>query len=116
MATIIHFNTFYGEEAEENKLNILDALESKYGSTVFAEQVFENPEDESDGFDLYVKYPELSDVNLEFLKSLVIDLDLYVIVYNVENKQKKGYWYDEKDEWITSLIDDEYLDHLLGIF
>ena len=116
MTTIIHFNTFFGEEAEENKLNILDALESKYGSTVFAEQVFENPEDESDGFDLYVKYPELSDVNLEFLKSLVIDLDLDVIVYNVENKQKTGYWYDEEDEWITSSIDDEYLDHLLGIF
>ena len=116
MTTIIHFNTFFGEEAEENKLNILDALESKYGSTVFAEQVFENPEDESDGFDLYVKYPELSDVNLEFLKSLVIDLDLYIIVYNVENKQKTGYWYDEEDEWITSSIDDEYLDHLLGIF
>ncbi len=116
MTTIIHFNTFFGEEAEENKLNILDALESKYGSTVFAEQVFENPEDESDGFDLYVKYPELSDVNLELLKTLVIVLDLYVIVYNVENKQKTGYWYDEEDEWITSSIDDEYLDHLLGIF
>jgi len=45
MATVIHFNTFFGEEAEENKMNILDALESEYGSTVFAEQVFENPED-----------------------------------------------------------------------
>jgi hypothetical protein len=40
MATVIHFNTFFGEEAEVNKMNILDALESEYGSTVFAEQVF----------------------------------------------------------------------------
>ena len=55
MATVIHFNTFFGNEAEENKMNILDALESKYGSTVFAELVFENPDNESDGFDLYVK-------------------------------------------------------------
>jgi hypothetical protein len=29
MAIVIHFNVFFGEEAEENKLNILDALESK---------------------------------------------------------------------------------------
>ena len=28
MATVIHFNTFFDEEGEENKMNILDALES----------------------------------------------------------------------------------------
>jgi hypothetical protein len=116
MATVIHFNTFFGEEAEENKMNILDALESKYGSTVFAEQVFENPEDESDGFDLYVKYPELSEVDFDFLKDLVTDLDLYVIVYDVDTKQRTGYWHDEEDEWITSPTDDQTLVHLLGIF
>jgi hypothetical protein len=116
MATVIHFNTFFGEEAEENKMNILDALESKYGSTAFTEQVFENPEDESDGFDLYVKYPDLSEVDFEFLKDLVMDLDLYVIVYDLDNKQRIGYWYDEEDEWITSPIDDQTLVHLSGIF
>ena len=116
MATVIHFNTFFGEEAEENKMNILEALESKYGSTVFAEQVFENPEDESDGFDLYVKYPDLNEVDFDFLKDLVIDLDLYVIVYGMDTKQRTGYWYDEEDEWITSSIDDQFLDHLSGIF
>ena len=116
MATVIHFNTFFGEEAEENKMNVLDALDSKYGSTVFAEQVFENPEDESDGFDLFVKYPQLSEVDFDFLKELVTDLDLYVIVYNVDTKQRTGYWYDEEDEWITSPIDDKTLVHLSGIF
>jgi len=116
MATVIHFNTFFGEEAEENKMNILDALESKYGSTAFAEQVFENPEDESDGFDLYVKYPDLSEVDFDFLKDLVVDLDLYVIVYDLDNKQRTGYWYDEEDEWITSPIDDQTLVNLSGIF
>ena len=116
MATVIHFNTFFGEEAEENKMNILEALESKYGSTVFAEQVFENPEDESDGFDLYVKYPDLNEVDFDFLKDLDVDLDLYVIVYDLDNKQRTGYWYDEEDEWITSSIDDQFLDHLSGIF
>ena len=116
MATVIHFNTFFEEEGEENKMNILDALELKYGSTAFAEQVFENPEDESDGFDLYVKYPELSEVDFDFLKDLVTDLDLYVIVYDVDTKQRTGYWYDEEDEWITSPTDDQTLVHLLGIF
>ena len=116
MATVIHFNTFFGEEAEENKMNILDALESKYGLTAFAEQVIENPEDESDGFDLYVKYPDLSEVDFDFLKDLVVDLDLYVIVYDLDNKQRTGYWYDEEDEWITSPIDDQTLVNLSGIF
>ena len=116
MAIVIHFNTFFGEEAEENKMNILDALESKYASTVFAEQVFENSDDENDGFDLYVKYPELNEIDLEFLKDLVVDLDLYVIVYDIETKKRIGYWYDEEDEWIISSIDDQSLDYLLGIF
>jgi len=116
MATVIHINTFYGEEAEENKMNILDALESKYGSTVFAEQVFENPEDESDGFDLYVKYPELREVDFDFLKDLVTDLDLYIIVYDTETQLRTGYWYDEDDDWITSPINDQTLVYLSGIF
>jgi len=116
MAIVLHFNTFLGGEADENKLNILDSLESKYGSTAFAEQVFENLEDESDGFDLYVKYPNLSEVDFDFLKDLVMDLDLYVIVYDLEKKQRSGYWYDEEDEWITSPIDDQTLVHLSGIF
>jgi hypothetical protein len=116
MAIIIHFNTFFGEEAEENKLNILDSLESRYDSTVFAEQVFENPEDESDGFDLYVKYPDLSEVDFDFMKDLVMDQDLYVIIYDLDNKQRTGYWYDEEDEWIKSPVDVETLVHLQGIF
>ena len=90
MATVIHFNTFFDEEGEENKMNILDALELKFGLTAFTEQVFENPEDESDGFDLYVKYPDLSEVDFDFLKDLVIDLNLYVIVYDIEAKQRTG--------------------------
>lgn len=116
MTTILHFNTFFGEEAEENKLNILDALELKYGSTIFAEQIFENPNDEGDGFDLFVKYPDFSEVDFDFLKKLVVDLDLYVIVYDLDNKQRSGYWYDEEEKWITSSIDDQSIDHLLSIF
>lgn len=116
MATIIHFNTFFGEESEENKMNVLDALESKFGSTVFAEQVFENQDDESDGFDLFVKYPDLRDVDFDFLKNLVMDIDLYVIVYDMKTKQKIGFWYDEEEEWITSSIDNQTLDHLSSLF
>ncbi len=116
MAIVLHFNTFFREEADENKLKILDSLESKYGSTAFAEQVFENPDDESDGFDLYVKYPDLSEVDFDYLKGLVMGLDLYVIVYDLDNEQRSGYWYDEEDEWITSPIDDQTLVYLSSIF
>jgi hypothetical protein len=45
-----------------------------------------------------------------------MDLDLYVIVYDLDNKQRTGYWYDEEDEWITSPTDDQTLVHLSGIF
>jgi hypothetical protein len=116
MYKIIHFNTFFGAEAEVNKTNILDNLESKFGSTIFAKQIFENPDDESDGFDLYIKYPDQSVVDFEFLTDLVTDLDLYVIVYDFKTKQRTGYWYDEEDEWITTSIDDQFLDYLSGLF
>jgi hypothetical protein len=45
-----------------------------------------------------------------------MDQDLYIIVYDLDNKQRSGYWYDEEDEWITSPIDDQTLVHLSGIF
>jgi hypothetical protein len=55
-------------------------------------------------------------VDFDFLKDLVVDSGLYVIVYNLENKNRVGYWYDEDDEWIASSIADKTLEHLSVIF
>ena len=107
MTKIIHFNTFYGEDAEDTKLNVLDALEAEYGISSDAKQVFENPDDEADGFDLYLKYVDLKSINTDFLKSLATENELYVLVYDLALKTKIGYWFDEDDEWVKDKIDEE---------
>ncbi len=116
MAIVIHFNTFFGEESEINKMDILDALENELGSTIYIKQVFENPENEEDGFDLFVKYPEIESLDLEFLKNLVDGMDLYVLVYDLLNNVRHGYWYDEDDEWMENEITSEDISHVQSIF
>ncbi len=112
MAFIIHFNTFFGEEAEEKKLDLLDKLESKLGISTEAKQAYENPDDESDGFDLYLKYEDEILVDYDLLSKLAIEFEIYVSVYDLENKSKSGYWYDEEDEWIEDEITDEMITSL----
>ena len=116
MHIIIHFNTFFGDEAEINKMDIIDAVETHFGTTAFIEQVFENPDDESDGFDLYIKYPSLENLDLDFLKDLVNDLELYVLVYDLDLKLQHGYWFDEADDWMTSDLSDATVSKLNAIF
>jgi hypothetical protein len=116
MAIIIHFNTFFGEESEINKLDILDALENEYGSTIYTKQVFENPENEEDGFDLYVQYPEADTVDLGFLKELVDGKDLYILVYDINNNIRHGYWYDEDDEWVENELSSENISEIISVF
>ena len=36
-----------------------------------------------------------------------IENELYVIVYDHNSKSRKGYWYDEEDEWIEQEIVDD---------
>jgi uncharacterized membrane protein len=104
MAIVIHFNTFFGEEAEEKKLDLLDKLESEFSSSSDAKQVFEDPENEEDGFDLWLKYDSLSTIDYDLLHSIATEYELYVMVYDLDNKSKLGYWYDEEDEWVDDEI------------
>ena len=104
MAIVIHFNTFFGEEAEEKKLDLLDVLEVDFATSSDAKQVFEDPENEEDGFDLWLKYDSLSTIDYDLLHSIATEYELYVMVYDLENKIHRGYWFDEEDEWIEGEI------------
>jgi hypothetical protein len=116
MEKIIHFNTFYGSDAEEKKLNILDALEAVFGVSTDAKQIFEDPENEEDGFDLYLKYENLDFVDYDFLKSIAVENEIYIMVYNLEMQTMFGYWYDEDDEWVDNEITEEIIAPIEKVF
>ena len=116
MATVIHFNTFFGEEAEEKKLDLLEKLESEFSISSEAKQVFEDPENEEDGFDLWLKYDSLSTIDYDLLHSIATEYEIYVMVYDLDNKSKLGYWYDEEDEWVDDEITEEMEKSINAVF
>ena len=42
--------------------------------------------------------------------------DLYVIVYDHNTKKRKGYWYDEEDEWVDDEITEEMEKSINAVF
>jgi hypothetical protein len=116
MAIVIHFNTFFGKNAEELKLDLLDKLEFDFAISIDAKQVFENPNLESDGFDLYLKYDSTILPNYDYLSTIATEYSLYVLVYDFGNKTKRGYWYDEDEKWVDFELTESIKNELNSIF
>jgi hypothetical protein len=116
MPLILHFNTFFGENAEIAKMDVLDAVFDNLGNTNSVLQKFENPEDEDDGFDLYLKYD--LEINLDFalLKQLGDEHEIYVLVYDLTKGTRTGYWFDEDDAWVTSSLSNETIQEINRLF
>jgi len=100
MNIIIHINTFYSKYDEENKLNILDKLEDVLGYPSAAKQIYEDEENESEGFDVLLKYEDINEVPFDLMKELGNEFKVYFLVFDIHNSIRYGYWYDEEDEWI----------------
>lgn len=116
MSLILHFNTFFSESAEIAKMDVLDSIFESYGNTNEVKQVFENPEDDDDGFDLYLKYDFEINIDFAHLKQLGDDHEVYVLVYDLAKQIRIGYWLDEDDAWITSPLSTETIEKMTLLF
>jgi hypothetical protein len=116
MSLVLHFNTFYGESAEIAKMDILDSVFESFGNTNLVKQIFENPEDEDDGFDLYLKYDFEIDLDFALLKQLGDEHEIYVLVYDLTKGTRTGYWFDEDDAWVTSSLSSETIQEINRLF
>ncbi len=116
MSLVLHFNTFYGASAEIAKMDVLDSIIESFGNPKMVKQLFENPEDEDDGFDLYLKYEYGLNIDYAYLKQLGDEHEIYVLVYDLTERTRIGYWYDEDDAWVTSSLSNETIQEINRLF
>ena len=68
-------------------------------------------DDENDpesSFSVYINYSKFTLNNFSFYDELMDfarENELYVILYDHNTKSRKGYWYDEEDDWIEQEMD-----------
>lgn len=113
---IIHINTFCTKEAEGAKLEILDLIEAELGYPNEAIQIFEDPTNPNDGFDVYLKYLQVRSVPFKLFESIGNDYELYILIFNLETNVRHGYWFDEDDLWVDKDMDDDFIRRLDEIF
>jgi len=113
---IIHINTFYTRDAEGEKLEILDSIEAELGYPNDAIQIFEDPTNPDDGFDVYLKYLQVTSVPFELFESLGKDYKIYFLIIDLKTNIRHGYWFDEDDLWVTKAMEDDYIRRLDEIF
>lgn len=113
---IIHINTFSSKEAEVTKLEILDSIEGELGYPDNAIQIFEDPINPNDGFDVFLKYLQVTSVPYDLFQSLGKNHGLYFLVFDLQTNVRRGYWYDEDDLWVEKLMDSSFIKSLDEIF
>ena len=98
----IDFNTFWSEQ-NLLKETCIDFIHNILGPS---DRVTIKKDDESDSessFSVYFNYSKYQLKGFGFFDELMdfaIHNELYVIVYDHDTKSRKGYWYDEDDEWV----------------
>ncbi len=113
---IIHINTFYSKEAEATKLEILDSIEDELGYPDKAIQIFEDPTNPDDGFDVFLKYLQVTNIPFDLFQSLGKNHGLYFLVFDLQTNIRHGYWYDEDDFWVEKVMDSTFIKTLDEIF
>jgi len=100
MAITIHISSISPESKEFiDQLNL--QIEDSYGEATKQFCVSEGVE-EDDLWDCYYFYSNLTfdDVDWDFLSLTGEENEVYCLVYDHENKVRRGFWYDEDAEWI----------------
>ena len=116
MAITIDFNIFWlgQEDLQAQCIQFIEAnIETPDKTTILNE-------DESDseaGYSLLFYYKDLSLNDFSFwdeLYDFANETELYAIVYDHSTHIRKGYWYDEEDEWIEQEVgaQDAYLSNI----
>jgi hypothetical protein len=101
MITIIVSSFWSGEQ--EKIAACKEFLPLVMGKADAIKEVAEDPKDPESSTELYFQFYDLT---LDYhdawseMADFARENELYVIVYDHETFDRKGYWYDEQDEWI----------------
>jgi len=98
----INWTTFWNDEKEkEEKCKMFMSSVLEKPNTV--KQVMEDVDDPESNTELVFQYFDLTIDSLDVwdeLRDFAREMELYVLVYDHDNNDRKGYWYDEDDTWI----------------
>ena len=116
MALTIDINIFLPGQ-EDLETQCIKFIEANIGSPDNTTIVNEDDSDPEAGYSLLFFYKDLSLNDFLFwdeLYDFANETELYTIVYDHSTHIRKGYWYDEEDEWIEQEIgkQDSYLSNI----
>jgi hypothetical protein len=98
----IDFNSFWFEQ-DELKESCIEFIQNILGPSDKLTILKEDENDSESSFSVYFNYSNYQLNSFGFFDELMdfaIHNELYVIVYDHDTKSRKGYWYDEDDEWV----------------
>ena len=104
----IDYNSFWSEQIElkETCIEFIETILGPYEKVTISKDDEKDPES---SFSIYLNYSEFTLTNFSYydeLADFARENALYVIVYDHNNKTRKGYWYDEDDDWVIQKMGD----------
>lgn len=101
----IDINSFWSEQNELSK-SCIEFVESIAGSAEKITILKEVENDPESNYSVLLNYPDYKLVDFKFYDELMDfarENELYVIVFDHDTKHRKGYWYDEEEDWIEAI-------------
>ena len=111
----VEFTTFWPEQ-QALKQECIDFMAMNAGVADCIAVHLEDPADPESSFAVLFHFKELNmdDFPLwDELKEFAAANELYVLAYDHHSNRRRGYWYDEEDEWIVQELDKH--DYVTGL-
>jgi hypothetical protein len=109
----IHILLFDSDQDDLSKACI-EFVEGTVGPSDKVIILKEDDDDPESEFSVMMNYPGLTLDGFEYYDELMDyarENELYVIVFDHDTKYRKGYWYDEEQEWIEQFMGHEFNDY-----
>ena len=106
MITIDIYHYAFSDELKES---CIEFTESMIGSSKNLRIVKEDENDTESSYSVLFDYPDYNLDDFEFyneLRDFATENEVVVIVYDHDSKTRRGFWYDEDDEWIEQEMGD----------
>jgi hypothetical protein len=106
----IHILTFWSDQDEFSKACI-EFVVSTVGPSDKVIILKEDEDDPDSDFSVLMNYSGYTLDSFEYYDELMdyaSENELYVIVFDHDTKYRKGYWYDEEQEWIEQFMGHEF--------
>jgi hypothetical protein len=104
----IDFNSF-GSEQDALSKACVEFIENIAGSSEKITILKEDEDDPESSYSVLLNYSEYTLIDFEFYDELMdfaSENELYVLVYDHNTKNRKGYWYDEEEDWVQQEMGD----------